>query len=287
MVSELPQSLAEEWHAVGTDTDEMEFGVATVTAETTLYERESTRVERADLRLGPGPDRDFESDDGTDGERDDSGGGDIPIRSLFVIDLTSSPSLSSVGLAPEAVLGTAAEKATDLFVGRLEDDGVVVADGNDRAASEFDRGDGTVGRWYTLSVSYPVLTAERKRELEDSAGTETDSETDELDDHNPRIDAETHLAIWPTDDAYRMAGGTVPLRISDDAPAEIVDALEIDAGRDREAILELVRTVGLESAAERDGGRAESDSSGETETEDSPDEDTRSTPATDESDGDV
>ncbi|WP_207587023.1 hypothetical protein [Halomontanus rarus] len=239
MVSELPQSLADEWRAIGTDTDEMEFGVATVVAETTLYERESTRLERADLRLRSRTDPDPEVDE-PDDETNTRNGGDIPIRSLFVVDLSSTPSLSSVGLAPTAVLGTAAEKATDLFVGRLKDDGIVVADGDgdDRTASEFDRGDGTVGRWYTLSVSYPVVSVHAESEAE----TETD--TDEL--HNPRIDAETHLAIWPTDDAYRMAGGTVPLGISEDAPAPIADALEVDPGRDREAVLELVRTVGLE-----------------------------------------
>lgn len=256
MVSELPQSLADEWRAIGTDTDEMEFGVATVVAETTLYERESTRLERADLRHRPPTDPDPEVEvDEPDNETDTQDGGDIPIRSLFVVDLSSTPSLSSVGLAPTAVLGTAAEKATDLFVGRLEDDGIVVADGNDgddRTASEFDRGDGTVGRWYTLSVSYPVVSAHAESEAE------TEADTDEL--HNPRIDAETHLAIWPTDDAYRMAGGTVPLRISEDAPAAIVDALEVDAGRDREAVLELVRTVGLEEGADGDG---ESDNGGD------------------------
>lgn len=248
MVTELPRSLADEWHAMGTDTDEMEFGVATVIAETTLYGRESTRIERADLRL------DLEADD-PDDENDKRDGGDIPIRSLFVVDLSSNPSLSAVGLAPTAVLGTAAEKATDFFVGRLEDDGIVVADGTDRSASEFDRGDGTVGRWYTLSVSYPVVAAEAISESGDEAEKSTGSgaEPGEAHNHNPRIDAETHLAIWPTDDAYRMAGGTVPLRISDDAPAEIADALEVDAGRDREAILELVRTVGLEEGEDDDG----------------------------------
>jgi hypothetical protein len=196
MTSALPDSVAGTWRSVGTRTGSTNVLVTTVTAETTVYEPAEAIV------------------------LNDLGASEIPIRSLFTVDLSFSPSLSTFGTSPKAVFSTAAPKAKRQFLGVIEDEGVVVED--TRETLSFERPDGTAGKWYVLDVSYPL-----------APGLETECST---------LDAETNVAIWPTDDAYGMAGGTLPLELPDDVADALGGSIEIDPERDRETIASLIRT---------------------------------------------
>lgn len=202
MTSALPESVAGTWHRAGSRTGETSVMLATITAETTVYEPADTASVLAEL-----------------------GSSEIPVRSLFTVDLSFSPSLSTVGISPESVLSKAAPKAKDQFVETVEDDGLLVE--GTRETLAFERPDGTEGKWYVLDVSYPL-----------SPDLETDRD---------RIPAETNLAIWPTEDSYGVAGGTLPLEL----PADVADALggpvDVDPERDRERVASLIRTVDPES----------------------------------------
>lgn len=191
MTSALPESVAGTWQRAGTRTGESSVLLTSITAETTVYEPAETALSEL-------------------------GSSDIPVRSLFTVDMRFSPSLSSVGVSPASVLSKAAPKARSQFVDLVEDDGLVVED--TRETLSFERPDGTEGRWYVLDATYPL-----------SPDLETDRES---------LAAEANVAIWPTDDAYGMAGGTLPL----EALAGF-DALEVDPERDRETIASLIRSV--------------------------------------------
>lgn len=201
MTSDLPESMAEQWTPVGTRTGRTSVLVASITAETTVYE--PVAAERSLTGLGAG---------------------EMPARSLFAVDLTFAPPLSTVGVSPAAAFSTAAPKAKAQFVDTVEDDGLVVE--GTRETLEFERDDGTAGRWYVLDASIPV-----------ASGT---------GDDDAAIDAETHVAVWPTETTYGMAGGTLPLSLPDDVAASL-EAGAVDPERDRETIAELVRRVGNES----------------------------------------
>jgi hypothetical protein len=198
MTSLLPESVAGTWHRAGSRTGETSVMLASITAETTVYEPAETASILAEL-----------------------GSSQIPVRSLFTVDLSFSPSLSTVGISPESVLSKAAPKARDQFVETVEDDGLAVEDTRETLA--FERPDGTEGKWYVLDVAYPL-----------SAGLETD---------RTRIPAETNLAIWPTDDSYGVAGGTLPLDVPDGVASALGGTLAVDPESDRETITELIRTV--------------------------------------------
>ncbi|NKE35821.1 hypothetical protein GWG54_08305 [Natronococcus sp. JC468] len=201
MTSALPESVAGTWQRAGTRQGETSVLIASITAETTVYEPVESAAALAEL--GPA---------------------DIPLRSLFTVETTFSPSLSTVGVSPASALSKAAPKAKDQFVETVENDGLVVEDTREEHA--FERPDGTEGRWFVLDVAYPL-----------SPDLETDRD---------RLAAETNVAIWPTDDAYGMAGGTLPL----EAPPGDADALGVDPERDRETIAELIRTVDPNGASE-------------------------------------
>ncbi|MXV61376.1 hypothetical protein GS429_04715 [Natronorubrum sp. JWXQ-INN-674] len=216
MTSHLPESLAESWRPLGTRTGESSVLLASITAETTLYEP----IEWAEQlsRLGAS---------------------EIPARSLFAVDVTVSPSLSDLGLSPDAVFSKAAPKAKTQFIETLEDEGLSVDD--TRKTLEFEAANGAAGAWFVLDATYPVapdLTA-------NGDGTE-------------RIGTEAHVAIWPTDESYGMAGGTLPLEdvteaIDENAAvdvAELTDGFAADPERDRETVAELIRTIDFGTGAE-------------------------------------
>ncbi|SDR01506.1 hypothetical protein [Natronobacterium texcoconense] len=201
MSHDLPEPLAEEWQPLGTRTAETTVMVTSITAETTLYEPvETTSLESA-------------------------AGSEIPVRSLFTVEMTFSPPLSAVGVSPSSALSMAAPKAKSQFVDTITDEGVVV-DGQ-RDALEFEGPNGAAGTWYVLDAAYPL------------EGGETTA----------RLPAEAHVAVWPTEESYGMAGGTVPLEF--DRSEWAVDAgLDgdssdlVDPERDRETVAALIR--GLE-----------------------------------------
>ncbi|QFU82595.1 hypothetical protein [Natronorubrum aibiense] len=211
MSADLPESLATSWRRVGTRTGTTNVLLLSITAETTLYEPIEAAEERASIGIS-----------------------EIPIRSLFTVDLTFSPPLSNVGVPPSTVFSQAAPKAKRQFVETIEDEGLVI-DGT-RTTLEFEASNGEAGVWYVIDASYPVDP--------DRLGVDCESLT-----------AEIHVAVWPTETSYGMAGGTVPLESVADAAdvddaAELPTHAEIDPERDRETIAELIRTIDLESGTD-------------------------------------
>ena len=212
MPTDLPESFAESWRSLGTKTGETSVMLASITAETTVYEP----IERAD-------------------SLESIGASEIPVRSLFAVDVTISPSLSDLGMSPDAVFSKAAPKAKSQFVDTLEDEGLIVE--NTREKLEFEAANGNAGSWFVLDASYPVAA--------DAA------------DGTDRIDAEAHIAVWPLERSFGMAGGTLPLEgvPLDDGSAsadgtEPTEPLAVDPERDREVIAELVETIEFDDAAD-------------------------------------
>ncbi|MBZ6494143.1 hypothetical protein [Natrinema longum] len=215
MAIDLPPAVADDWRRLGGRTDERSLSLATVTAETTVFEHRPTADALKRLRAD----------------------GDVPARSLFTVDLAISPSLSAIGLDPGDALELAAPKAREVFVETVEDDGIAV--GGERASEFIDRPDGAVGHLTVLEVAYPT-----------DGATATDGGTsDDTGDESATIDAEAHVAVWPAADAYAMAGGIVPLEAPDDADL-LAAALDVDPTRDREAIVDLFRGLDLEPASD-------------------------------------
>ncbi|APX95116.1 hypothetical protein [Natronorubrum daqingense] len=148
---------------------------------------------------------------------------DIPPRSLFTVDLSISPSLSAVGVSPESVFSKAAPKAKSQFVETLEDEGLVVEE--TRNTLEFEATNGAAGAWYVLDAGYPVPL--------------------DGDDRSTTLGVEAHVAVWPLEETFGMAGGIVPLEANehDAGSSKPEQKLEIAPGRDRETIAKLIRTV--------------------------------------------
>lgn len=220
MAIDLPAAFRDEWRRLDTRTDDRSLALLTVESETTLYEHVPT-AEAIERPAGRG----------------------IPVRSLFTVDLTFRPGLSALGVSPRAAFAIAAARAKRQFVEMIENEGVLVA--GERESVRFERADGTTGRRYVLSTAYPIDPVEDD-EPEDDQSTRADSERDReaanRSVHERTIDAETHVAVWPTADAYAMAGGTLPLEEFGDA------TLDVDPDRDRETVLEVIRTAGLDES---------------------------------------
>lgn len=196
MATPLPEPFRDTWRVAGTRTRRSQLGFVSSVAETTLFEHVPT--------VGAAPEFGAAASDR------------IPARSLFVVDLALSPSLSSIGVVPAAVLGMAAPHAKRQFLESAASSGLRVE--GERETTRFERADGTVGRRYVLATRSPI-------------GERDDVAT---------VPTETHVAVWPTDDAYGMAGGTLPL---EDGDLEAAGDAAIAPGRDRERVLEFVRTV--------------------------------------------
>ncbi|MDF9744593.1 hypothetical protein [Natrinema salsiterrestre] len=209
MAIELPPALADDWHRHGGRTDERSLSLATITAETTVFEHRATG-------------------DALERLRDD---GEIPARSLFTVDLRFSPPLSVVGLSAADALETAAPNAREGFVETLEADGIAV--GDERASEFIDRPDGSIGHLTVFEIAYPTDSG-----VAADGGTDTDTDP-------ATIDAEAHVAVWPAGDAYVMAGGVLPLEAPDGADV-LAAALDVDPARDREAVVDLFRGLDLE-----------------------------------------
>ena len=207
---DLPASVSDSWRPLGTRTGETSVMLASITAETTVYEAVDPAAGVAALEAS-----------------------EIPIRSLFVVDVTVSPSPADLGMSPESVFSKAAPKAKDQFIDTLESEGLDVE--GTRNSLEFEASNGSEGTWYVLDVGYPVDGAA----AENGDGTETE-----------RLDAEAHVAVWPTETSFGMAGGVLPLEdgaetTDAEGPASTVGELDLDPERDRETIAELIRTIDL------------------------------------------
>ncbi|WP_049927554.1 hypothetical protein [Halopiger goleimassiliensis] len=188
MTVDLPDSFADEWEPVTTLTDERSVTLVTLEAATTVYEPAGAATPAT---------------------------GDLPLRSLFVVDLDISPPLSMVGIEPTGVLSMAALKAKDSFVELAEDEGLDV-DGV-RDTLPFESPSGEPGKWYVLDVTFPL------------PGDGTDGTA-------ARVDAEAHVVVWPTETSFGVAGGTLPL--------ETVADVSPNRDRDRDRIARLTRTLG-------------------------------------------
>ncbi|WP_312911287.1 hypothetical protein [Natronosalvus caseinilyticus] len=196
MTAVLPPSLRESWGAVGSRTEDVSISLLSITAETTVYEHAGT------LTIGDC---------------------DIQPRSLLEIDVNLSPSLSAIGKSVEDVMSLAADPAKERFVSLLDEEGITVE--NERSVTEFDRGDGTAGRWYVFETTHPA--------------------------DDGRVDTQTHLAVWPAGDQFAMAGGTIPLETppEDALEGEVETAneveneakVEVHPQTDRETIAAFVR----------------------------------------------
>ena len=205
MTVHLPESLAGSWRVVGSRTGESSVVLASITAETTVYEPVDPADGLAALDAN-----------------------DVPVRSLFTVDLSISPSLATLGVDPESILSTAAPKAREQFTATLEDASITVEEL--RNSLEFEASNGTAGVWSVLDVGYPA----------------------DLEAAVERIDAEAHVAVWPLESTFGMAGGVVPLEeLADEGAAAAGGAgLDVDPERDRETIAELIRTIDLADDAE-------------------------------------
>ncbi|ARS90356.1 hypothetical protein [Natrarchaeobaculum aegyptiacum] len=190
MTDPLPADLADAWRPVATLTDERSIVAVSITAETTVYEPveppATTPVEAS-----------------------------LPLRSLFVTDLSVSPSLSTIGLEPTGLLSVATSQAKTRFVDVVEERGVTVDGVRDTIA--FETPSGEPGKWHVLEATYPLVA------------DETPADADSLT-------AEAHVVVWPTDSSFGVVGGTHPLEAVDDRP--------VDPERDRDRIARLVRSVG-------------------------------------------
>ncbi|SER17990.1 hypothetical protein [Natrinema salaciae] len=215
MAIDLPPAVVDDWRRLDRRTDERTLSLATVTAETTIFEHRPTAEALERLRAD----------------------GDIPARSLFTVALDISPSLSAIGLSPADALEMAAPKAREGFVETVEDDGIAV--GEKRASEYIDRPDGSVGHLTVFEVAYPT-----------DSGTATGAASadggDDVED--AAIDAEAHVAVWPAADAYVLAGGLLPLETPDSDL--LAAALDVDPARDREAIVDVFRGLELESGTD-------------------------------------
>lgn len=218
MTIELPRAVADDWRRLGTRTNEGRLSLVSVSAEILVYEHASTADALADL-----------------------GDAEIPIRSLFTVETSFDPPLSTVGIDPAEALERAAPKARSQFVDVLEDEGIAI--GEERANERVERADGTEGRLTVFAAEYPL----------DRAGNEGERTT---------LDAEAHVAVWPTAEDFVVVGGLLPL----ESPPEIEAAvLDVDPERDRRLIIEAIRSVPLgEDGSRDDGDPDDGDRDGET-----------------------
>ncbi|QLG49245.1 hypothetical protein [Natrinema halophilum] len=211
MAIDLPPAVADDWQRVGRRTDDRTLSLATITTETAVFEHQPTADALERLRSV----------------------GDVPVRSLFTVDVRISPSLETIGLSAADALEVAAPNARDQFVDTIEDDEIAVR--GERTSEHIDRPDGAVGHLSVLETAYPIDTTNTSDTVE-AAGADAS------------IDAEAHVAIWPADDAYVLAGGLLPLEGPDGADL-LAAALDVDPARDREAIVDLFRGLDLGAPA--------------------------------------
>ncbi|MFP8957433.1 hypothetical protein ACLI4Y_11940 [Natrialbaceae archaeon A-CW3] len=227
MTAALPEPFRRKWRLAGTRTERDTVAFLTITAETTVFEHRET----ADI-LG-------------------STTSEIGVRSLLAVDLTFSPPLSRLGAGPERLLSLVTDNATDRFVEHLEDAGVTVV--GERKTVEFDRGDGTAGNWYVFETSHPIASSPD----DGTCGADESTAASMNGQQHTRLTTETHVAIWPTDENFAMAGGTLPLERPPKEGTSSAKPIEVDPERDRETIATFVRsramaTVDVEGGAGRE-----------------------------------
>ncbi|RQG88922.1 hypothetical protein EA462_11040 [Natrarchaeobius halalkaliphilus] len=218
MTADLPESLAGAWQPHATHADELTVLFASISAETTVFEPVETTPLEAALAS------------------------ELPVRSLFVVELSFSPPLPSLGVSPASVHSKAVSRATDQLVSLLTDAGVIVDGVRERL--EFEAPNGKPGTWSVVDVRYPIADG---RSVDATNGT---------DDADP-IRAEAHVAVWPGERTFGVAGGTLPLERPDrfrtntaavsDGRSDENRTVEIDPERDRETVSTLISDIDLDA----------------------------------------
>jgi hypothetical protein len=160
----------------------------------------------------------------------------MPPRAAFTAALEFDPPLTSFGVRPETVFGVARRRAATEFPKSLSEDGLVDVDRTE--ARWLERDDGTRSRAFRYEVGFPL----------DPVALFGD-------------DAPTRFAlqcvmwgnIWPTDEAYAMAGGVYPVEslpesIDRQAPGTTpVDGVSVEVApvAHRKALARVMQTAGL------------------------------------------
>lgn len=159
-------------------------------------------------------------------------------RSVFATALEFDPSLPSLGVKPSSVFGPAKRHARKEFARSVEEDGLLDVSRTD--ARWLERADGTRARAFRYEVSIPlkrrVVFGDRAREV-----------------RKPFVlQCRMWAAIWPTREAYSMAGGIYPVEsIADAADRQapgvpvITDLeVEVDPERHRKELARAMQTIG-------------------------------------------
>lgn len=163
-------------------------------------------------------------------------GVDVSGRSAFTSALEFSTPLSKFGFSPASVFGIACDHAKTEFADSVREDGLVnVTRFADRELARRAPGSdpGTPARAFGYDVEYPLVD---------------DVIAEDVTSGQFTVAGELWAGIWPTENAYAMAGGmfpteTIPDAIARQAPAATVatDAdLDVDPDRDRDRVLDAV-----------------------------------------------
>jgi hypothetical protein len=160
----------------------------------------------------------------------------MPPRAAFTAALEFDPPLPSFGVEPESVFGIARRRARKEFPKSLSEDGLVDVERTD--ARWLERTDGTRTRAFRYEVGFPL-------DPEAIFGAAAPTAFD--------LGCVMWGGIWPTEEAYAMAGGVYP---SETLP-EAIDrqtpgsdpvrglAVEVDPVAHRKALARVIRTAGL------------------------------------------
>ncbi|PSQ15936.1 hypothetical protein BRD00_13065 [Halobacteriales archaeon QS_8_69_26] len=150
-------------------------------------------------------------------------GVDAGPRSVFTTALEFSPPLSDFGVDPASVFGVARRHARREFARSIREDGL--SDVTRTDARWTDRDDGGRARAFRYEVGFPLVPS---AVLSDPGGV-----------GSLTLRGVLWAGIWPTDDAYAMAGGIYP----DETIADAVDRQAPGAGAGTDPYVELDRAT--------------------------------------------
>jgi len=158
------------------------------------------------------------------------------LRSIFATDLEFRPSLADLGVDPASVFGPARRHARKEFADSVREDGLVGVEHTD--SRWIERDDGTRARAFGYDVGTPLRR---------------DVVFGDRSDEVPRpfvLRGRLWAAIWPTTDAYAMAGGIYPTEGIEEAagrpgvPVVSDVAVAVDAERHRKELARVMQSIG-------------------------------------------
>lgn len=159
-------------------------------------------------------------------------------RSIFATALEFDPSLPSLGVNPSSVFGPAKRHARKEFARSVEEDGLRNVRRTD--ARWLNREDDTRARAFRYEVAIPL-----KRRVVFGDGARKVGKPFLLE-------CRMWAAIWPTREAYSMAGGIYPVEsLADAATRQAPDVpvvtdldFEVDPERHRKELARAMQTIG-------------------------------------------